>query len=71
VLIEALRGPPAVDARIAAAVALATVGPAAMDAVPALRVALCDTDTRVRQAANEALWRIDPKSAMPCVFQGY
>jgi len=71
VLIEALQGPPAVDARIAAAAALRTVGPAALEAVPALRVALRDPDSRVRNAANEALWNIDPKSAMPCVFQGY
>jgi HEAT repeat protein len=71
VLIEALRDREDFNVRTQAANALATLGPAARDAVPALRAAVCDPVSVVRFTANEALWKIEPKSAFPCVFQGY
>lgn len=71
VLMEALRDKEEFIARVQAADALAALGPAAKAAVPALRIAVRDPEPSVRFAAGEALWTIDPRSALPCVFQGY
>ncbi len=71
VLIEALRAKDDLPMRSRAANALAKLGPAAQDAVPALSAVLRDPEPSARFAANEALWKIDPKSALPCVFAGY
>jgi HEAT repeat protein len=70
VLIEALRDKEDFNHRLQAIRALATLGPGALDAVPALRAAVRDPEGSVRFNANEALWKIDPKSAMPCLFLG-
>jgi len=56
-LVEALRhGEPAV--RLGAAIALGVLGPAARAAVPELSAALADSDAAVREAADQALKRI-------------
>ncbi len=75
-LIEALKTHPEVtpglqgplryyaDTRWVAAQALAAVGPAAADAVPALQKALQDENEEVRQAAAEALTNIQEKTSI-------
>jgi len=49
--------------RAEAAEALFRTGPAARDAVPALRRALTDQDESVRRSAADALKQIDPQAA--------
>jgi HEAT repeat protein len=50
------------DARMAAASALGSIGPAARAAAPDLRAALEDDEENVRDAAKDALARIEPPS---------
>ncbi len=53
---------PATAARVAAAEALATIGPAANAALPKLReVAAKDDEPEVRDAAGEAIKKIEAK----------
>lgn len=51
--------------RTSAAIGLGTFGKQAKDAVPALETAAHDPDVRVREAAEEALSRIDPRFPPP------
>jgi hypothetical protein len=50
---------PNTNARISAARAIATVGPAAKDAIPDLRKALADPEPAVREAAEKAIKHIE------------
>jgi HEAT repeat protein len=49
--------------RAMSATALGQLGPVARQTIPALRLALQDTDEAVQKEASEALMRIDPASA--------
>jgi hypothetical protein len=61
-LIEALKDKDG-DIRWSAAIGLGYFGGDATDAAPALQAAQQDRDPRVREAADKALSRIDPKHA--------
>jgi HEAT repeat protein len=58
-LIEAFKDKDA-DVRLSAAIGLGYFGDQAKDAIPTLQVAQRDPDKRIREAAGNALSRIDP-----------
>ena len=66
-LIEALKDKQS-DVRLSAAIKLGSFGEKARDAIPSLKAAESDRDTRVREAAGTALSRIDP-SAISCIAE--
>jgi len=61
-LIQALKDRQS-DIRLSAAIKLGVYGEQAKEAVPSLQAALQDHDARVREAAYNALVKIDPDSA--------
>jgi HEAT repeat protein len=58
-LIEALKDKEG-DVRRSAAIGLGSFGEQARDAIPALQAVLGDRDTRIREAARNAIRKIDP-----------
>src|SRR5262245_2918063 len=60
VLTDALKKAPRLQSRLAAIRALGEVGPAAKSAVPLLKPLLDDKDRNIKEAADEALRRIEP-----------
>ena len=60
VLIDALKKAPRLESRLAAIRALGEVGPAAKSTVPLLKPLLEDKDRNIKEAAHEALLKIEP-----------
>ena len=60
VLTDALKKAPRLEARLAAIRALGEVGPAAKSVVPILKPLLEDKDRNIKEAADEALRKIEP-----------